>query len=48
MLVSTEVKKLQDLQNPAARIAKNSSYDVPSKQFLKWLGWKTIGGLITI
>ena len=45
---STQIKQLQKLQNRAARIVTNSSYDTPSKKLLEELGWKTIDELIKI
>ena len=44
---STEIKQLQKLQNHAARIDTNSSYDAPSRPLLEGLGWKTIDELIS-
>ena len=37
---------LQKLQNRAARIITNSSYDAPSSPLLRSLGWETIDDLI--
>ena len=45
---STEINQLQKLQNRAARIVTNTSYDTPSKKLLEELGWKTIDELIKI
>ena len=45
---STEIKQLQKLQNRAATIVTKSSYDTPSKNLLKGIGWKTIDELIKI
>ena len=45
---STEIKQLQKLQNHAARIITNSSYDTPSTKLLEELGWKTIDEVIKI
>ena len=42
----TEIKKLQKLQNRAARILTNSSYDTPSRPLIDKLGWKTLEKLI--
>ena len=39
---ATGLKKLQILQNRAARIAANSPYDAPSQQLLEKLEWQTI------
>ena len=44
----TEIIQLQKLQNRAAIIATNSSYNVPSKPLIEGLGWKTVSELITI
>ena len=38
----TDLNHLQKLQNRAARIVSNSSYDAPSKPLLQKLEWKTI------
>ena len=38
----TEINQLQKLQNRAARIITNSSFDVPSRPLIKGLGWKTV------
>ena len=43
---STEINQLQKLQNRAARIIKNSSFDTPSRPLIVELGWKTIEELI--
>ena len=43
---STELNKLQKLQNVAARIITNSSFDTPSRPLIDQLGWKTIEQLI--
>ena len=43
---STEINQLQKLQNRAARIVTNSSFDAPSSPLIKSLGWKTIHELI--
>ena len=45
---TTEINRLQKLQNRAARIVKNSSFDTPSNQLIEKLGWKTINKLIDI
>ena len=42
----TEIKRLQKLQNRAARIVSGSSFDAPSQQLIKDLGWMTIDELI--
>ena len=39
---STEINQLQKLQNRAARIVTNSSFDTPSRPLIARLGWKTI------
>ena len=44
--VSTEINQLQKLQNRAARIVTNSSYDTPGRQLIEGLGWRTIQELI--
>ena len=44
---STEINKLQKLQNRAARIVTNSSFDSPSRPLIEELGWKTIEQLIS-
>ena len=43
---STEINQLQKLQNCAARIVTNSSFDAPSIPLIESLGWKTIQELI--
>ena len=43
----TEKNHLQKLQNRAARIITNSSYDTPSRPIIEALGWKTIDQLIS-
>ena len=45
---TTEINFLQKLQNRAATIATNSSFDTPSNQLIEKLGWKTINELIDI
>ena len=45
---TTEINRLQKLQNRAARIVTNSSFDTPSNKLLEKLGWKTINELIDI
>ena len=45
---STEINQLQKLQNRAARIVTNSSFDTPSRPLIEVLGWKTIEQLISI
>lgn len=42
----TEINHLQKLQNRAARIMTNSSFDAPSKPIIERLGWNTIQDLI--
>ena len=44
---STEIYRSQKLQNRAARIITNSSFDTPSRPLIEGLGWKTIEGLIS-
>ena len=44
----TEINQLQKLQNRAARIITNSSYDTPGRPLIERLGWKTIQELIKI
>ena len=39
---STEINRLQKLQNRAARIVINNSFDTPSHHLIEKLGWKTI------
>ena len=39
---STNINQLQKLQNLAAGIITNSSFDTPSKPLIAELGWKTI------
>ena len=43
---STELNQLQKLQNRAARIITNSSFDTPSRPLIDKLGWKTIEQLV--
>ena len=43
---STEINQLQKLQNRAARIVTNSSFDAQSSPLIENLGWKTIQELI--
>ena len=43
---STKITKLQKLQNLAARVIKNSSFDAPSRPLIQELGWKTIEEII--
>ena len=43
----TEINQLQKLQNRAARIKTNSSYDAPSRPLIEGMGWKTVDELIT-
>ena len=45
--VLTEINHLQKLQNLAARIMKNSSFDAPGRHLIEGIGWKTIDELIT-
>ena len=45
---TTEIIHLQKLQNRAARIVTNSSFDIPSNQLIEKMGWKTINELIEI
>ncbi len=45
---STGINQLQKLQNRAARIVTNSSFDAPSGPLIEILGWKTIVELIHI
>ena len=42
---TTEIDRLQKLQNRAARIVTNSSYDAPSMPLIRSLGWETIDDL---
>ena len=39
---SREINQLQKLQNRAARIVTNSSFDAPSRPLIERLGWRTI------
>ena len=43
---STNINQLQKLQNRAARIITNNSFDTPSRPLIAELGWKTIEELI--
>ena len=43
---STNINQLQKLQNRAARIITNSSFDTPSRPLITELGWKTVEELI--
>ena len=43
---TTEISKLQKLQNRAARIITNSSFDASSKPLIQNLGWKTVNDVI--
>ena len=45
---TSEINRLQEFQNRAARIVTNSSFDTPSNQLIENLGWKTINELIDI
>ena len=42
----TKIKRLQKLQNRAARIVSGSSFDAPSQPLIKELGWRIIDELI--
>ena len=42
----TDIDRLLKLQNRAARIVSNSSYDAPSMPLMRRLGWETINDLI--
>ena len=44
---SSEINQLQKLQNCAARIFTNSSFDTPSRPLIERLGWRTIEQLIS-
>ena len=44
--MGTEIDRLQKLQNLAACIVRNSSYDAPSVPLIRSLGWETIDDLI--
>ena len=41
-----EIYQLQKLQNRAARVITNSSFDAPSRPLVQELGWKTFEELI--
>ena len=43
----TEINQLQKLQNRAARIITNGSFDAPGRPLIEGMGWKTIYELIT-
>ena len=43
---TTEISKLQKLQNRAARIITNSSFHASSKPLIQKLGWKTVNDMI--
>ena len=45
---TTEINRLQKLQDRDARIVTNGSFDTPSNQLIEKLGWKTINELIDI
>ena len=45
-LAGNEISKLQKLQNRAARIITNSSFDASSKPLIQKLGWKTVNDMI--
>ena len=42
----TDINQLQKLQNRAARIITNSSFDTPTRPLIVELGWQTIEELI--
>ena len=44
---STEINQLQKLQNRAAQIITNSSFDTSSRPLIEGLGWKAIEELIS-
>ena len=44
---STDITKLQKLQNRAARVLTDSSFDAPSRPLIEKLGWKTIEDFIS-
>ena len=43
---STDILKLQRLQNREARVLTNSQFDALSRPLIQSLGWQTIGQLI--
>ena len=43
---TTDIDQLQKLQNRAARIVTNNSFDAPSKPLIESLGWKTVRELV--
>ena len=43
---TTDIDQLQKLQNRAARIVTNSSFDAPSGPLIRSLGWKTVRELV--
>ena len=43
----TEINQLQKLQNRAARIIANSSFDAPGRPLIQGMRWKTVHELIT-
>ena len=43
---TTELNQFKKLQNRAARIITNSSFDTPSRPLIDQLGWKTIEQLV--
>ena len=43
---STDINQSQKLQNHAARIITNSSFDIQRRPFFAGLGWRTIEELI--
>ena len=45
---TTEINRLQQLQNRAARIVTNNSFDTASNQLIEKLHWKTFNELIDI
>ena len=45
---STDINQLQKLQNRAARIITNSSFDTPSRPLITELGWMAVEELIGI
>ena len=42
----TEINQLQKLQNSAARIITNSSFDASGRPLIEGMGWKTIDEII--
>ena len=45
---TTEINRFQKLQNGAARIVTNTSFNTPGNKLIEKLGWKTINELIDI